>query len=54
MVEVDAESLLLYLGLAMLVTAVTLALTQKYVASAMSLIAGMALLNYLRGRSCSD
>lgn len=54
MARVSIESLLLYLSLTMLVTAVALALIQRYVASTMSLIVGMALLNYLRGRSHSE
>ncbi|MEM0013988.1 MAG: hypothetical protein QXS42_07200 [Zestosphaera sp.] len=54
MVRVKVESALLYLSLVMLVVAITLALIQRYVASVMSLIAGLTLLNHLRGGSCGD
>ncbi len=47
-----AETAILYLSLALLVVAVVLALGQRYVASVMSLVAGLSLLNYVRWRHC--
>lgn len=52
MVRPITETAILYLSLALLVVAVTLALSQRYVASVMSLVAGLSLLNYVRWRYC--
>lgn len=48
MVRAVLRSITLYLSFFLLVSAVLLALAQKYVASLTSLLAGLALLNYVK------
>ncbi|MEM0026081.1 MAG: hypothetical protein QXV41_05905 [Zestosphaera sp.] len=48
MVKVVLKSLTLYLSFSLLVASVVFALAQKYVASLTSLVAGLALLSYVK------
>ncbi|MEO3993223.1 MAG: hypothetical protein QN229_02790 [Desulfurococcaceae archaeon TW002] len=56
MAKVVLRTLTLYLSFFLLVSAVVLALAQRYVASLTSLVAGLALLNYVRSLigGCSE
>ncbi|MGC8975859.1 MAG: hypothetical protein ACP5KB_06670 [Thermoprotei archaeon] len=56
MVRVDLKFLVLYLSFFLLVSAVLLAVAQRYVASLTSLVAGLALLSYAKSlvRGCGE